>query len=131
MTDNKESIAKQGIKYVLVGIWNTIFGLIVYTVLIKIFGPKHYLLLGIPSNIIAVTNAYICYKFIVFKTKGNIIKEYLKTYSVYGVSMLCGFIFMYLFVSIFKQDAIISNIIVTLILTVISFLGHKYFSFKK
>ena len=63
-------IFRQGIRYVIVGGWNTVFGVGCYTLLLIIFGQKHYLLLGIFSNIIAVTNAFLCYKYFVFKTKG-------------------------------------------------------------
>ena len=67
-------IKSQSIRYLTTGLWNTLFGILVYTALIKIFGENRYLLLAVLSNIISITNAYICYKIFVFKTKGNIIK---------------------------------------------------------
>ena len=124
-------IKKQGIKYLITGCWNTLFGIAVYAGLIKLFGERYYLPLVVLSNIISITNAYICYKIFVFKTKGNIFKEYVKCYTVYGVSMLCSIVLMYIFVDLFKINAIASNIVITLLLTIISFFGHKYFSFNK
>jgi len=123
-------IGAQGVRYLAIGIWNTLFGIAIYTLLIKLFGPRHYLLLGILSSIITITNAYICYKLFVFMTKGNIIREYLRFYSVYGISILCGLGLMYVFVDHFKFEPITSNIIVTIMLSIISFLGHRYFSFR-
>lgn len=123
--------AKTGFAYLLVGGWNTFFAIALYTLLVTFCGDKHYLLLGVLCNIIIITNAYICYKIFVFKTKGNIIKEYLKCYSVYGLSMALGLALMYVFVDIIGIKAVFSNIIVTLMLTVVSFLGHKFFSFAK
>ena len=81
-------IKAQSIRYIITGIWNTVFGILVYALLIKLLGENHYILLAVVSNIISITNAYICYKLFVFKTKGNILKEYLKCYVVYGLSML-------------------------------------------
>lgn len=83
------------------------------------------------SNVISITNAYIFYKLFVFKTKGNILREYLKCYSVYGVAALCGMCMIYVFVDIFGQEPIPSNVVVTILLSVVSFVGHKFFSFAK
>ena len=69
-------LLKHGVNYLLTGIWNTVFGIGLYTALLIIYGSKHYLLLGIISHTIAVTNAFLCYKYFVFKTSGNFFKEY-------------------------------------------------------
>lgn len=128
---DKDCIQKQALRYIVTGMWNTLLGICVYAGLIMICGEKYYLPLVILSNIISITNAYICYKFFVFKTKGNILKEYIKCYTVYGLSMLCSILLMYVFVDLFNLNAIASNIVITLMLTIVSFLGHKYFSFNK
>ncbi len=123
-------IKAQSIRYIITGCWNTLFGILVYALLIKVLGENHYLLLAIVSNIISITNAYICYKLFVFKTKGNILKEYLKCYVVYGLSMLLGMLLLYLFVDVAGLKPIPANIISVLLLTIVSFIGHKYYSFK-
>lgn len=127
----KEIIKNQFVNYFSVGLWNTFFGIAFYTILLIIFGETHYIILCFLSNIISITNAYICYKIFVFKTKGNILKEYLRCYAVYGVSMILGPALMYIFVDKFKITAIISNLIVSTALCLISYFGHKTFSFKK
>lgn len=119
------------VRYLLVGGWNTIFGILVYTVLFETIGNKvHYLLLAIPSNILAITNAYICYKLIVFRTKGNIIREYLRCYLVYGTSALLGMSGLFILVSGLKIYPVLANILVTFTTVAISYFGHKYFSFR-
>ena len=123
-------IKAQSIRYIITGIWNTVFGILVYALLIKLLGENHYILLAVVSNIISITNAYICYKLFVFKTKGNILKEYLKCYVVYGLSMLLGLLLLYVFVDIAGLNPVIANIISVLLLTIVSFVGHRYYSFK-
>ena len=57
-------------RFFLTGVWNTIFGVLVYTLLYAwLYKEVNYLVLMIPSTILAVTNAYIGYKLFVFKTK--------------------------------------------------------------
>ncbi len=53
----------------------------------------------IPPNILAITNANICYKMFVFITGGNILYKYISLYMVYGVSALLSFGIMFILVS--------------------------------
>jgi len=121
----------QIIKYILVGIFNTIFGISLYTGVILLLGESHYLLLGFICNIISITESFFCYKFFVFKTKGNYLSEYLKIYVTNGTSMLAGLVMMYILVSLLKISAIYANIIVTGMTVIINFFMHKGFTFKK
>ncbi len=122
----------QTLAYLITGAWNTIFGVGVYTVLYWLFGRDvNYLLLAVPSNILAVSNAFLCYKLFVFKTKGNWLKEYLKCYAVYGTGTLCGMFLLWLLVKTCGMNPALANIVSTAIVVVASFLGHKYFSFKR
>lgn len=118
-------------RYLAVGGWNTLFGIGVYTLLFELLkGRAHYLALAVPSNILAVTNAYVCYKLIVFKTKGNIIREYLRCYLVYGVSMLFGMAGLWLLVDGFGFYPVWGNILVAGITVIVSYVGHRVFSFR-
>ena len=59
-------------RYMLIGGWNTLFGIGAYAILYKLLHARvNYLLLLIPANILAITNAYLGYKFVVFRTKGD------------------------------------------------------------
>lgn len=127
--NNSIKISIESLKFFIVGGWNTLFGLGLYSTLVLILGQSHYLLLGLLCNVISITQAYLLYKFFVFKTKGNMIAEYLKCYTVYGTSMFLGFILMYVFVDILKIPALYSNFIVTGLLTIVSYLGHRNFTF--
>ena len=127
----KEEIQTRGIKYIIVGIWNTIFGIVSYTFLLVCFPKVHYLLSGIFSGILAITNAFLCYKFFVFKTKGNFLLEYFRCYIVYGSGMLISMCGMYILVSILGMRAVWANLIMTAIIIVGSYFGHLFFSFKR
>ncbi|MDD5699562.1 MAG: GtrA family protein [Victivallaceae bacterium] len=127
---NRKEIKRAGY-FLITGGWNTIFGILVYAGFYELLHDKvHYLLLLIPSNILAITNAYICYKLLVFKTKGNIIREYLRFYVVYGVSIAMNFVLMFLLVDGLGLHPVISQIICVAVTTVCSYLGHRNFSFR-
>ncbi len=92
--------AGQFVRYLCVGVFNTLFGYVTYVVLLTLLNavlPARWLyltvvmasVLGAPLNI---TVAYFGYKFFVFRTKGNYLREWLKCFAVYGSSMLPGLI---------------------------------------
>lgn len=126
----KEEILRRGIRYVIVGAWNTLFGVGCYTALLLIFPQVHYLVLGIFSNILAITNAFLCYKFFVFKTKGYLLTEYFRCYIVYGGGMLAGMCGMFVCVSLFGFSPVWANLVVTAVVIIGSYCGHRFFSFN-
>ena len=91
---------------------------------------KNYLLIGIAVQILAVTNAFLCYKWIVFRTHGNYLREYLKCWTVYGSSALIGTAGMILLVELAGMNPIRANILITALSVIWSYLGHRFFSFR-
>jgi putative flippase GtrA len=121
----------QFVRYLLVGGWNTVFGMAVYAGLYGWLGGRvHYLALLVPANILAVTNAYVCYKLFVFKTRGNILREYGRCYVVYGGIMLAAAVLMYVLVDGLGMPPTVANCLSVVLTTVVSYLAHRGFSFK-
>ncbi len=88
----------QFLRYLGVGLFNTVFGYGTFAgilFLLTHIAPPHFLyltvvaasLLSTPLNI---TVAYLGYKFLVFKTRGNYLVEWFKCFGVYGLGMLPG-----------------------------------------
>lgn len=82
------------------------------------------------ATVINITNAYICHKFLVFKTKGNYIKEYMRYYVIYSVPIGLGFVFLPFSIEILKLNFYVAQAILTLITVIISYFGHKHVSFR-
>jgi putative flippase GtrA len=121
----------QPLRYLGVGAWNTVFGAFVYAALHYFFNTRiHYLLLIIPANILAITNAFLCYKYIVFQTEGKGWHEYFKCYLVYGWIALLNAGFLYALVTFAHLHPSIANCFCILTATTISYLSHKHFSFR-
>ena len=119
------------IRYTVVGAWNTVFGLSVFALLYWLFSKAvNYLLILLVSNVITITNAYVCYKFLVFRTKGNYLREYLRFYLIYGASFLVNIALMFILVSYLEMNAVASQGIILCFIFACSYFGHKYFSFK-
>jgi putative flippase GtrA len=120
----------QPLAYLVVGGWNTLFGVGIYALAYALLHARfHYLVLLVACNILAITNAYICYKHFVFRTRGNWLREYLRFYAVYGLAMLLGMGLVVLLVRFLGMHPVVANIVTTLVTIVCSFFGHKHVSF--
>lgn len=120
----------QPLIFLLVGGWNTLFGVSLYAVAYFFLKDLvNYFVLLFFCNIVAITNAYIFYKLFVFKTKGDWLDEYFRFYGVYGVAMVLGMGLVALEVRAFHFHPVLANFTATIITVMISFVGHKYFSF--
>lgn len=116
--------------YLIVGGWNTLFGMALYYLGYWLYGEHvHYLLLAVPVNILSITNAFICYKLFVFRTRGNWLQEYLKCYVVYGGGTLVSMTLLWLLKEFLGMNPVVANAVATVLVVVCSYFGHKYFSF--
>lgn len=135
-------------KFFIIGVWNTLFGVLVFSLLYYFFGQRiNYMFLVVVANMLAITNAYIFYKVFVFKTRGNYLAEYLRFYVVYGVVFLFTLIFFPTFMEIvlpflkshmparyapvFAYKAYIAQILTTAVTMFVSYFGHDNISFRK
>jgi len=119
-------------RYLIVGGWNTVFGIGVYALLYWLLAPAwNYLVIAIPANILAITNAYLGYKLAVFRTRGNWWREYWRCYVVYGGGALLGMVLLWMLVSGLGFHPVPAQIATTALTIIGSYLGHKYFSFRK
>lgn len=90
----------QFVRYLCVGAFNTLFGYLLFAVVLTLLNaamPARLLYLtvvlaSVLSTPINITVAYLGYKFFVFRTKGNYLREWLKCFAVYGVGMIPGLV---------------------------------------
>jgi putative flippase GtrA len=130
----------QFLRYLLVGGWNTLFGYAAFATLVALFVPRinhGYILAFLLSNLISITVAYFAYKFFVFRTQGNYLKEWLKCLTVYGVGIIPGLILLPILVAalhyIFHLDRsgpYVAGAVLLAFSTIYNFIGHRRFSFR-
>lgn len=127
------------VRFVLVGIWNTIFGYFVFVacdyLFERLFSPRYvaYMSAAVLSNILAIINAYIFHKHITFQStvrgKGILI-EFARFFSTYLFSMILGLILLPVSVEALGIEPRISAALLIPVTTIISYIGHARFSFR-
>jgi putative flippase GtrA len=127
------------IKFVLVGIWNTIFGYGIFCLFDTFFAwlissrSAVYMCAMVLAQIMGVINAYIFHKYITFKSEAKgkaIIAEIFRFSTTYVVTFCMSLILLPTLVEIGHIRPKIAAAIIILICSVISYFGHSIFSFK-
>lgn len=122
---------QEKIRYLIAGGWNTLFGYCTFAALLFIFAKQlHYILILVITYVISVSNAYVSYKFLVFRTKGNYLREYLRFYLVYGAVFVANLILLPISVELLNIKPLISQAMIIAGAVVISYFGHKHYSFQ-
>lgn len=123
------------LRFVAVGIWNTLFGTGALWLLDRYIPYDARSLVQkeavlILSWVISVTHNFFSFKLLVFHTRGNWLKEYARMYVTYGATFVVqsGLI---LALSEWLGWSIFWASIPTLaVVTLMSYFGHKYFTFR-
>lgn len=152
----RKGFAPGGIlRYIVVGGFNTVTGMGLAMAILyllersapaHVFGlktttPRLTMTASVVSTPLNITIAYLNYKFFVFRTKGNYLREWLKAFGVYGVSTLIGLVALGALtrgIEIVLRGAAplgkgtpgyIAMFLMTGVTTVISYFGHKKVTF--
>lgn len=124
----------------MVGVWNTVFGYSLYALFTALLMPRvrfGYIYASIAANLLAITVAYFCYKFFIFKTQGNYLAEWFRCILVYGSALLPGLVLLPFIVEglhswfhLGQSAPYVGGALLTGLTVIYSFLGHKNFSFR-
>ena len=144
LTNDKRSderAHKQLVRYVLVGGFNTIFGYVLFALLnwtFRGFGSFSYMYAAVLGNLIAITVAFLGYKWFVFRTRGNYLAEWIRCVGVYGSTMLIGLAGLAVLVPVLRHVVrrpefapYIAGAIVTSLMVLVGFVGHRSISFRQ
>ncbi|HWR00327.1 MAG TPA: GtrA family protein [Chlorobaculum sp.] len=117
--------------FLVVGGWNTLFGYAAFSVLYMLLSHRfNYTVILTISYVLAITNAYIGYKVFVFRTKGNVLKEYLRFYVVYGGAFVANIILLPVLMRVILLNAYVSQALIVILTVISSYIFHKGFTFK-
>jgi len=131
----------QFVRYIVVGGFNTAFGYGLFALLTWSFrglGSYNYMYAAVLANVIAISVAFLGYKWFVFRTRGNYLIEWIRCFGVYGTSALIGLACLPILVPILRhvlrrpeQAPYIAGAILMIVTVLFSFFGHKNFSFRQ
>jgi putative flippase GtrA len=122
---------REQILYLAVGGWNTLFGYLNFVVLYYFLqGTMPVMAILIVSYAISIANAYVCYRYVVFRSRGSVLREMPRFTSVYVVALAANLVVLPLALRWLPFSAYVVQAIFTLGVVLLSYFGHKHFSFR-
>ena len=121
---------REQVLYLLVGGWNTAFGYGVWALLQFLLGDHlHYLIIVLIAWPIAVLNAYLGYRLIVFRSRGPILRELPRFSLVYAITLVANLALLPIALTVLPFNIYVIEALFTGVLIVASYLSHSHFSF--
>lgn len=123
---------REQLLYLVVGGWNTLFGYGVWALLQALLGDRlHYLVIVLIAWPIAVLNAYLGYRYLVFRSRGSILRELPRFSLVYFATLVVNLMLLPVALTVLPFNIYVVQALFTAVVVVASYLGHKHFSFGR
>lgn len=127
-----QKLISRPIRYLLVGGWNTLFGYGIMVGLFYLLTPYLNLVaITVIANICGITMSFVTYKLLVFCTAGNWLKEYFKSYIVYGGAACFNIFLIWLLSGKIGLSIWLAQGIAIPLGVISSYFGHKYLTFAR
>ncbi len=123
---------RKEVRYVLVGGWNTLFGWAVFVVLQLTVGHAiGYMAVLVIAQVVSIANAYLCYRWLVFRVQGNWWLDFVRFSTVYWIVFALNIVALPLMVSVLGMNVIVAQTIFVVVTVIASYIAHNRFSFRR
>jgi len=122
---------REQILYLVVGGWNTLFGYLIWALFQYLLHDYiYYLFILVIAWFPAVLNAYLCYRYFVFRSRGSVWRELPRFSLVYVLTLCISLVGLPILLRVLPFSIYVTQALFTAVMVVLSYLSHKYFSFK-
>jgi len=125
--DNKKTLKA---RYFIVGLWNTVFGLVLFLLLLNVFSYLNYSMLLVCSFLISTGQSHFMQRRLVWKSKARYGREFLKFLGGTSGTFLINLLALPLLVEVLNWPVYRSQILLVICLTLLGYFYQKYHVFK-
>jgi len=118
------------VRYVCVGMLNTLFGFGAYTVLMVLIPRSYYILALTLATIISGLQSYATQRIFVWKSTSNARIEFVKFITVLVGHFVLNMFILFFCVEFFEMDPLRSQYVIGSILIVFTYFVHRHWTFK-
>jgi putative flippase GtrA len=123
---------RERILYVVVGGWNSLFQYVVFAILVYLLTGRVPVWVVLPiAYVIGSINGFLCFKYIVFRSEGNGIAEYLRFNVVYVPLLLINMVALPLLIHAWNLNAYAVQAVLIPVFVVAGYLANRLFTFGK
>jgi putative flippase GtrA len=122
----------QVLRFAMVGVLNSVFGFGVFAGLqLTMGGRMHYLVILVIAHIVAVLEAYVLQRWLVFRVTGRWWRDLARFWSVYLGALAINLVALPLLVEIGQVSVLPAQAIVMLGTALATFVAHRHFTFRR
>ncbi len=123
---------EQGIRYLLVGLFNTVFGYGFFALLQVTAGNViSYMLVLLIAQVVSTFVAYVLYRSLVFRVRGRFWRDLVRFSLVYAGAFAVNLVLLPVMVSDFGWDVLLAQALIVGGTVIASFFAHRNFSFRR
>lgn len=124
------------LRFLVVGVWNTLFSIAVLWVLDRVipYSPDSLLqkeAVLVVSWVVSVTQNFFTFKILVFRTRGNWLREYGRMYVTYAATFALQSTMALAISQSFDLSVFWATLPTVVVVTIGSYFGHKRFTFRQ
>ena len=119
------------IRFTIIGCFNAGIMYLLYVSFIFALGKEHYQIALALAWIFSSFTSFLTHKYLVFNSKGNIIKQYFKCCSAWVLSYSINGVLLEIFVKYMHMNVFISQILAPTIAGIFTYFVFKKIIFKK
>lgn len=91
----------------------------------------HYMIAILAAQVITISAAFPLYRSLVFQSTGKVAVDFVRFLSVWASGAIAGVVATPFLVEVFSWDPLFAQIISIVVIAVSSYLGHRFFSFRR
>lgn len=118
------------VRFLVVGVWNTAFNLVLFNVMLLVFGHPLYLVWFWVAWVISVVQSTVTMKYFAFRSKGRLIRQVARSYVIYLPAQGLATVLMWFAVAVLHLLPQVAQLVTVGLTTIFSYFGHKYFTFR-
>jgi putative flippase GtrA len=125
-------LRNEKVRFLLAGGWNTAFGYALFALLVLTTADVvHYTLLLIGTYAVSTVNAFLVYRWFVFRVRGRWVLDLVRFSGVYVVSLGLNLVTLPLLVEGVGIDVLPAQALAVVVTALVSYVAQKRFSFRR
>ena len=118
-------------RYIIVGVWNTVFGIANFYMLLWLFGESHYLMVLTASYCLSILQGHFSQRLFVWHSKAPYLRELIRFSSGFLLQYFLNLTLLHVAVKSLRLDLRWSQLAILAILSVFGFLFNKRWVFSR
>ena len=125
-------LGDERVRFVIIGGVNTVVAYLLFVLFELTLGGRYFLSLFL-AYLLATMLAFVLHRRFTFGVTGrqSLVVDFLRFESVFVVMFLLNAALLPLFIEVFGSPSLVAQAVIVVFTTVVSYLGHKFFSFRR